>query len=49
MSYSPWGLKESDTTEELTHTFMCLLAPLIQQVFDEHLLWRNWSRFSELN
>ena len=22
MSYSPWGLKESDTTEPLTHTEM---------------------------
>ena len=30
MSYSPWGLKESDTTEQLTHTHMYLRSSTSQ-------------------
>ena len=33
VGYSPWGRKESDTTEQLTHT-----EPDIQEVFNQFLL-----------
>ena len=49
MGYSPWGRKESDTTERLTHTFtlftfhcywipLSLVHSLIPKVFLELLL-----------
>ena len=31
MGYSPWGRKESDTTERLTHTHMSFWASLLAQ------------------
>ena len=34
MSYSPWGLRESDTTERLTFTFIGLEAERVE-------LWRE--------
>ena len=34
MGYSPWDLKESDTTEQL-HSLNCILCLLINTVFTD--------------
>ena len=29
MGYSPWGHKESDTAEQLTHTYICCVTGMV--------------------
>ena len=37
VSYSPWGCKESDTTEQLTHTHTSLRKPGSRRIFKTNL------------
>ena len=43
VDYSPWGHKESDTTEWLTHTILTVSEPLIQHCHFEWLLLLEFS------
>ena len=42
--YSPWGRKQSDTTEQLRHTHTQMFAKLIKSVEDVYSYEKNTSK-----
>ena len=41
MGHSPWGCKESDTTEQLTFHYSCVVGLVLYFVYEEYLQGRH--------